>query len=209
MRVWLPTGYASRSELVIQRSRFVTLLARTDGEDAARSAISSERSTYPDARHHCVAYIVRVPAAMDIERSSDDGEPAGTAGTPMLDVLRGSGLRDVTAVVTRYFGGVLLGTGGLVRAYSASVAHAIELAPRVELIERELFTLALPHADAGRITSELITRGVEVTGTKYAEQAILTLADDGDLASVVAHLTRGSGTLVSAGSRIVELPLEK
>lgn len=204
MSVWLPTGYIERSELVIQRSRFVTVLARTDGEAAAREIIATERSTFPDARHHCSAFIVRVPDAMDIERSNDDGEPAGTAGKPMLEVLRGSGLRDVTAVVTRYFGGVLLGTGGLVRAYSDSVSQAIAIAPRVELIERPLFTLALPHAEAGRITAELIARGVDVVGTEYGAEAVLTLVDDGGLVDVVGQLTRGEGRLSPAGSRVVE-----
>lgn len=205
--MWLPTGYAERSELVIQRSRFLTVLVRTDDEAAARAVIAAERSTFPDARHHCSAFIVRVPGAMDIERSNDDGEPAGTAGKPMLETLRGSGLRDATAVVTRYFGGILLGTGGLVRAYSDSVAQAIELAPRVDLIERPLFTLALPHADAGRITSELIARGVEVVETAYGTQAVLTLVDDGGLEGVVAHVTRGSGALKAAGTRVVEMPV--
>lgn len=205
--MWLPTGYAGRSELAVQRSLFITMLARTDDEDEARTAIAGERSTYPDARHHCSAFIVRAPDAMDIERSNDDGEPAGTAGKPMLDVLRGSGLRDATAVVTRYFGGILLGTGGLVRAYSDAVSDAIAQAPKVDLIERELFTLALPHADAGRITSELIARGVEVTGTEYGQEAVMTLVDDGDLPEIVAHVTRGSGLLTPAGNRIVESPL--
>ena len=205
--MWLPTGYEGRSELIIQRSRFLTVLTRTDDEQAARAVIASERSTYPDARHHCSAFIVRVPGAMDIERSNDDGEPAGTAGRPMLEVLRGSGLRDVTAVVVRYFGGILLGTGGLVRAYTDAVGQAIANAPRVDLIERPLFTLPLPHADAGRITSELIARAVEVIGTEYGERAVLTLVDDGDLAGTVAHLTHGTGQLSPAGNRIVESPL--
>ena len=87
--------------------------------------IARVKSQWPDARHHCSAFIVAVAGQHDVEHSSDDGEPSGTAGRPMLDVLRGAELGQVCAVVVRYFGGVLLGTGGLVRAYSDSVHAAL------------------------------------------------------------------------------------
>src|SRR5690606_5623750 len=114
----LSRGVTTTTELEIRRSRFITWLRRAEDEEAARDLVEEARHTYPDARHHCSAFVVRVPGANLVERSSDDGEPAGTAGMPMLEVLRGSGLVDVSAVVIRYFGGVKLGTGGLVRAYS-------------------------------------------------------------------------------------------
>lgn len=204
--MWLPTGFTKRTELVISRSRFLTVLARTDSEEEARAAIAAERSLYPDARHHCSAFIVDVPSAQAVERSSDDGEPSGTAGMPMLDVLKGSGLTNVTAVVVRYFGGIKLGTGGLVRAYSGAVAGALDGVPRVEGVTRPLLTLPLAHAEAGRVMAELVTRGVEVVGTEYGANAVLTLVDDGDLAAVVAHVTRGEGVLTAAGERTTEVP---
>src|SRR5690625_7410464 len=109
----VPPGVTATTELEIRRSRFITWLRRAGEEAAARALVDEARHTYPDARHHCSAFVVRVPGANLVERSSDDGEPAGTAGMPMLEVLRGSGLVDVAAVVVRYFGGVKLGTGGL------------------------------------------------------------------------------------------------
>ena len=87
---WLPRGYRAESELEVKRSRFIATLARADSEEAARDVIASVRGAYPDARHHCTAFVVEVPGAQPIERSSDDGEPAGTAGMPMLEVLRGA-----------------------------------------------------------------------------------------------------------------------
>ena len=122
------------AELEIKRSRFITYLRRVDSEAAARALVAELRKKHFDARHHCSAFILGPDrTAM---RSNDDGEPSGTAGIPMLDALAkretGSGktdLSDIVAVVVRYFGGILLGAGGLVRAYSESVSTALDAAP--------------------------------------------------------------------------------
>lgn len=116
-----------RNEIEIKRSRFITVIRRATTEQEARDVINELKNEFPDARHHCSAFIVHVDDAVPVERSSDDGEPSGTAGTPMLDVVRGSGLLDIVAVVVRYFGGVKLGAGGLVHAYSDSVSQCLEL----------------------------------------------------------------------------------
>ncbi|WP_176554670.1 YigZ family protein, partial [Georgenia sp. 311] len=158
----LARGDATTAELEIRRSRFITWLRRADDEASARALVEEARHTYPDARHHCSAFIVRIPGANLVERSSDDGEPSGTAGMPMLEVLRGSGLVDLSAVVVRYFGGVKLGTGGLVRAYSDAVRAALDVAPVVVQRETRLHRIALPHADAGRVESELRAAGFAV-----------------------------------------------
>ena len=116
----------------------------------ADAAIGRVRKLRWDARHHAVALIVGGQ-----QRSSDDGEPAGTAGVPMLEVLRQRGMTDVVAVVTRYFGGVLLGAGGLVRAYSSSVAQALDQAVVVRRVPMTEVFVSVPHADAGRIDNAL------------------------------------------------------
>ena len=123
-------GITTTGELEVKRSRFITLIRRVSSEDEARAFIQATRAEYPDARHHCSAFIYAVEGAHPVERSSDDGEPSGTAGQPMLDVLRGSGMLDIAAVVVRYFGGVKLGTGGLVRVFGCGVAGAARGAPR-------------------------------------------------------------------------------
>lgn len=111
----------AEAEVGAKRSRFLAHLAPAADEEAARAVIEAARRAHHDARHHCSAFVLGPDRRT--ERSNDDGEPAGTAGSPMLDVLRGSGLTDVVAVVTRWFGGTLLGTGGLIRAYSDAVTR--------------------------------------------------------------------------------------
>ena len=146
---------ASEIDLEIKRSHFLGLAARTTSEAQAREFIASRRALYPDARHHCSAFIIANPGATPTERSNDDGEPSGTAGKPMLEVLRGSQIFDVTVVVTRYFGGTLLGTGGLVRAYSQATAQALEQLSLCRRSQQYLWQLRAPVAEAGRIEAEL------------------------------------------------------
>ncbi len=114
-----------RTEFIERKSRFITTLRRVENQEEADRFIAEIREEFPDATHHCVAYRLRTPL---IERFSDDGEPGGTAGMPMLDVLKKEELFNVAVVVTRYFGGVLLGAGGLVRAYSRGAADGVRAA---------------------------------------------------------------------------------
>jgi len=202
-------GADVRAETEVRRSRFITLLRRADDEAEARALVADARTTFSDARHHCSAFRVDVPGSNRVERSSDDGEPAGTAGMPMLEVLRGSGLTNVAAVVVRYFGGIKLGTGGLVRAYSEAVQGALAVTPRVRVEVVGLWTLEVAHADAGRVEAELHARGVRVTDVAYEAGGVrLTLATaDGDrLAGTVAALTAGAAAPVAAGTTTVEHP---
>ena len=173
---WLPRGYRAESELEVKRSRFIATLARADSEEAARDVIASVRGAYPDARHHCTAFVVEVPGAQPIERSSDDGEPAGTAGMPMLETLRGAGVSQAVAVVTRYFGGVLLGTGGLVRAYSDAVSLALDGTPRVRPVVRQLVGLEVGASEAGRVQGALMNRGVDVVEPSVEREVRLSAA---------------------------------
>ncbi|PFG38550.1 putative YigZ family protein [Georgenia soli] len=203
-------GADVRTETEIRRSRFIALVRRADGEDEARALVTEARATFPDARHHCSAFIVDVDGANRVERSSDDGEPAGTAGMPMLEVLRGSGLTNVVAVVVRYFGGIKLGTGGLVRAYSEAVQGALAVTPRVRAEALGLWTVDVGHADAGRLEAELHARGVGITDVGYSAAGVrftLAAADGDQLAGTLAALTSGAATPVAAGTAVVEHPV--
>ncbi|WP_129790194.1 IMPACT family protein [Promicromonospora panici] len=144
-------------ELVIKKSRFLAHLAPAGSVAEADAVIARLRKELWDARHHCVAMVLGTYAEQ--ARSSDDGEPGGTAGVPMLEVLRHRAVTDVVAVVTRYFGGVKLGAGGLVRAYSGAVATALDVAATSgALLRRELLhevTVDVPHGAAGRIDNVL------------------------------------------------------
>lgn len=202
---------ASEIDLEIKRSHFLGLAARTTSEAQAREFIASRRALYPDARHHCSAFIIANPGATPTERSNDDGEPSGTAGKPMLEVLRGSQIFDVTVVVTRYFGGTLLGTGGLVRAYSQATTQALEQLSLCRRSQQYLWQLRAPVAEAGRIEAELRAGDANIVQTRWESQATIELAsavaNPTELAALVANVTRGQGQLEAAGTKILELPL--
>lgn len=226
----LAAGLDYRSELSVKRSRFITVLRRVDDEAGARVLMTELRREFYDARHHCSALVLG--AQREIVRSHDDGEPAGTAGVPMLGSLlkyeaparAGNGvgpnthpptadLSDVCAVVVRYFGGTLLGAGGLVRAYSDSVSEALASAPLVHRERLQRFTVALAHGDAGRIENELRSAGYSMTGNSYGAQETkigFAVADQTAVIDAVADrlasLTGGHGILVSAGSCWVDSP---
>lgn len=184
-------------------SRFLCTLRRVATEDDARALVAALRREHWDARHHCSAFVLGPDGSL--QRSSDDGEPAGTAGAPMLDVLRGAGLSDVAAVVTRWFGGTLLGAGGLVRAYGDAVRGAVAEAG---VLRRSLLTelaLELDHADAGRVEGELRSRGVAVLDVAYDARVRVLLAaapdEVGRVEAAVAAATAGQGVLESVGER--------
>ena len=194
------------TEIEVRRSRFLCTLARVEDEAAARAVVDRLRREHWDARHHCSAFVLGPDAA--VERSSDDGEPAGTAGAPMLEVLRGHRVSDVVAVVTRWFGGTLLGAGGLVRAYGDAVRAGLETTGTIRRdLVREL-TLDVGHADAGRVESELRGRGVAVLDVQYAAHVTLLLgvppAEVDRLHALVAELTGGTAAAVPTGERWVD-----
>lgn len=168
------TIYApARSEIEIKRSRFIASLARTDSEEDARAFIAQIRREFPDARHHCTAFIIHQDTGPDTARSSDDGEPAGTAGNPMLKVLTESNLTNVTCVVTRYFGGTKLGTGGLVRAYSGAVQQVLKDAQTVRIVTQSSYQLHLPIGEAGKVEAKLTQSGYQILARDFAQNATL------------------------------------
>ena len=206
-----------RHELEVKRSRFITVLRRVETEDDARALVAELRREFHDARHHCSAFVLGPDRGT--QRSSDDGEPAGTAGIPMLEALLKrethdgvADLSDVAAVVVRYFGGILLGAGGLVRAYSESVSSALAAAPLVRRERLRILGIEAPHAGAGRLENDLRSAGVEVLGTDYGPQAaLLRIAiEDGDAPAAafeerLAGFTGGAGTAVVLGTEWVDL----
>jgi uncharacterized YigZ family protein len=205
-------GAHVEAEIDVKRSRFLCRLVRVETEDAARAVIEDARRQHFAARHHCSAFVLGSASAPEqVRRSNDDGEPSGTAGRPMLEAVTGRGFVDTVAVVTRYFGGILLGAGGLARAYSDAVLTTIDLATADRLVvqreRRELFRLSLPHADAGRVEAELRRRGVTILGTDYGQTAILRItADDAPaLTGSVSGITSGAGVIVPIGGEWVDV----
>lgn len=192
----------------IKRSRFLALVGRAGDEEAARAFIAQARADHPDARHHCSAYVLHVAGANPVERSSDDGEPSGTAGQPMLEVLRGSGLEDVVVVVVRWFGGIKLGTGGLVRAYQDATHAVLEEVPVVRRTRTVLWELTVSHADAGRLEAELRSRGLSVAASYGAAVTLtLSLAPADDPSGTVAALSGGTVAVRRVGEQWTDVPV--
>lgn len=188
-------------EEIIKKSRFIARVRRADREVDAADLIAQARDEERGAGHHCFAYIIGDELTGRVERYSDDGEPGGTAGAPILHVLKAKELVNVAAVVSRYFGGVKLGAGGLTRAYSGTVSSALEgvaLHPRVRVEE---VRFAVDHAQAGRVESELRGRGFEVSGVQYGEQATITVLSEApsSLSSTLAEIASGRIELVHVG----------
>ena len=164
---------ASQAEIEVKRSRFLADVVPVTDEAQARAVVENARKMHWDARHHCSAFVLG--PSRDIRRSNDDGEPSGTAGMPMLDVLVGAEVTNVVAVVTRWFGGTLLGTGGLVKAYSDAVRASLEAAQLDRYERRELAVVELPVADVGRAENALRANGVAVRDVEYAQMARMQL----------------------------------
>jgi uncharacterized YigZ family protein len=156
-------------ELEIRRSRFVCALARVTTEPEAQEFVAGRRRAHHDASHHCTAYVLGERG--DITRSSDDGEPGGTAGRPMLEVLIRRELTGTVAVVSRYFGGVKLGAGGLVRAYGQAVTETIDLVGMVERRPVVTVTVLADHARAGRLSRDLHASPYAPAGSRYGREA--------------------------------------
>ena len=175
-----------------KKSVFLGFAGKFEKEEDVLSWLASLKRAYPDARHHVYAYRLR---ESNTTRYSDDREPQGTAGMPTLDVLRGRDLYDCAVCVIRYFGGTLLGTGGLVHAYGTAAADAVKNAGIVRMTVRRVFTLPLSYADQPRVSTILSERGATVTDVVYAEGVTLTgSVDEGEtdaLARALSDATAG------------------
>lgn len=160
------------AEIVEKKSRFIGQIFPIHSEEEAQRIVNEIRKKHYDARHHCFAYVLG--EKNEIERCSDDGEPSGTAGRPMLDLLVGAGVHDALAVVTRYFGGVLLGTGGLVRAYSAATKEALQ---KCDIREKEAgyrTTILADYVDFGKIQYLAVNLGLSEENVEYGEKVSVT-----------------------------------
>jgi len=170
-----PAG-PQRIELEVRHSRFICHVAQTPGVAAAQAFIERIRTEHPDANHNCWCHVAGAPADYNFWNCSDDGEPKGTAGKPMLKVLTHSGLGEITVVVTRYFGGIKLGAGGLVRAYSQAVQAGLAEVEREIVVPTHSVQLRIPHSLTGTIEQLLRQQGLEVLARHWGDCLGLSLA---------------------------------
>ncbi|MGN0304663.1 MAG: YigZ family protein [Lachnospiraceae bacterium] len=160
-----------RGEIVEKKSRFIATIMPVKTQEEAQAFIEGMKKKYWDARHNCSAFILG--SRGEITRCSDDGEPSGTAGRPMLEVLTGEGLSDVAAVVTRYFGGVLLGTGGLVRAYTKALQAGLAASKLVTLRYGTRVLIETDYQGIGKIQYILGQAGIQPEHTEYTDRVSL------------------------------------
>ncbi|WP_277033697.1 YigZ family protein [Propionimicrobium lymphophilum] len=200
-------------EVEIKRSRFIGFVARVEDEEDARQFLSNIRNEHPQARHVCHAFVIG--ADRRTQRFSDDGEPSGTAGTPILEAITHrqtsegkTELSDVAVAVVRYFGGIKLGAGGLVQAYSDSTARALDSAKLVKRAKLGIVSLTVPYEDAGRLETDL-RNNFTLRQTQYgASGAILTICYPSGtyekLQTKIAELSAGKAMLEKQGFEWVD-----
>lgn len=178
-------------EIMEKKSRFIATVVPVGSEEEALHFIESIRKKYWDARHNCYAYVIGKRG--ELKRFSDDGEPGGTAGKPILEVLTGEGLCDTAVVVTRYFGGTLLGTGGLVRAYGAAAKAGIAASTVINKVPGMKLSIATDYTGLGKIQYILGRRGIEVLDTVYTEKVEMeALVPQKEAEAVKAEITEGT-----------------
>ncbi|MCT8250787.1 IMPACT family protein [Proteus faecis] len=184
----------------IKKSRFITFIAHTEGIDAAKTYIQSIKEQFPDARHHCWAFVAGRPDDSQQLGFSDDGEPTGTAGKPILAPLLGSGMGEVTAVVVRYFGGIKLGTGGLVRAYGSGVQQALKLLPTKTKVPQLRFSVACEYSLVSLLEQVVEQYHGQVLSSEYTDKVnfILSLpaVHSGEVEVKLRDISRGSMQLI-------------
>ena len=164
---YITVSEGGQGEIVEKKSRFIATVRPVSSEEEALAFIAEMKKTYWDARHNCSAYIVGIDHP--IMRCSDDGEPGQTAGRPMMDVLEGAELRNVCVVVTRYFGGTLLGTGGLIRAYTAAAKAGLENSTIIDRRPGYSLYVTCDYTLVGKLQYLIGTEGLECVGTDYTD----------------------------------------
>ncbi|MEV7971209.1 YigZ family protein [Sphaerisporangium sp. NPDC088356] len=173
---YLTVSGFTEHETEVRRSRFICALMPVTAESQAAEFVAARRKAHHAARHTCSAYVIG--GDRRIQRGDDDGEPSGTAGIPMLEVLNRRGLADVIAVVTRYFGGILLGAGGLARAYGGAVTETLDGAEILTMVPARVMTVRVGHAQAGRLENDLRAAGHVVREVSYGADVAVQVGVD-------------------------------
>ena len=206
MSGWKTVGQSASASLTEKKSEFIAHIAPVQTEEAALAFVNGIRSQYADARHNVYAYILRENNTV---RFSDDGEPHGTAGLPVLDLLRKEGISDAAVVVTRYFGGILLGTGGLVRCYTQSAKLALEKAGIAEMVSLCECSVRCSYADHGKVESALQSETLLPLGTDFGADVVLRFCCKEEsferIGTLLTEATNGRAVIRREGTRFGSL----
>ena len=188
------TGYG---EYIEKKSRFLGEIHHVETEEEAAAVVAQARKKYYDARHHCYAWILGADGA--VRKASDDGEPSGTAGIPMLKVIDGAGLRNVVVVVTRYFGGTLLGTGGLVRSYTQASQAAVQNAVIARMCRCKVIRIGISYAMLDKVLYFLRSSSVEPYAQEYTDRVTMKITVEEEKAG---EILAGITSLTGAGASL-------
>ncbi len=192
-------AHQHRIEQLVDRSRFICTVTRVQSSEEAQAFIKSMNAEFSDATHNCWAYVVGEPGSTDRIGMSDDGEPHGTAGRPMLTVLLHSGIGEIAAVVTRYYGGTKLGTGGLVKAYSGAVQQALVDMPRAERVDAVEMTVRVSYGAIGAVQQIWPEHDTEVLEPRFDVEAefVVRVPRSGveALKRAIQNVTRGTAQI--------------
>jgi len=188
------------AEIIEMKSRFIGAVSRVENETDCAALIEAARKQHYNAAHNVFAFqLLGKDGRIDLQRSSDDGEPSGTAGFPVLNVLTGEGIFDALIIVTRYFGGTLLGTGGLVRAYTAAAKAALGAAVVIEKIPHNTFEITIPYHLHGKFKHAFEMQGYHINDTQYAENITLSVfclpEAEHDVVSLTNNLSAGTAEI--------------
>lgn len=194
------------AELEIKKSRFITYLHKSFTEQDAKEFIHGIRKRHPNATHHCYAFILGEQD--EIQRSNDDGEPSGTAGVPMLECLSNNHMQDIVAVTVRYFGGIKLGAGGLIRAYSKSVSHALQTAIITQKQSMKKCQLDFSYDLVGKIDYFFRSQNMEILDKNYGEMVQYSFLCKHIPENEIAEISAGNYLPVCIEEVIIEVPIQ-
>lgn len=197
----------TETEIIIKKSRFITYLHQVYDEAEAKAYIQAIKKMHPDADHHCYAFIIGEHD--EIQRSNDDKEPSGTAGVPMLECLKNRKLQDILAVTVRYFGGIKLGAGGLIRAYSGSVSEAVNQAVLTE--KQRLFkcSIAFPYDMLGKLDYFFRSEQIQILDKQYEEEVTYLFLCQSIPEAAINELSSGTLNIQLIEETVVDTPIQK
>ena len=198
----LKSNEIHRTEITVKKSRFITSVGRTHGVDEAKSFIDRICKEFPDARHNCFAYNADKPGSSGYAGCSDDGEPHGTAGQPMLNVVLHSDVGELTVVVTRYFGGILLGTGGLVKAYQDSVKTALETLPTTPMVIVKKCSFQVGHSEVNLVLRLFSRLGITVLNQSYTDKVDYLV----EIPEKAVDVFKAEITKITSGQSVLAFP---
>lgn len=200
------------NETIIHKSRFITYLFPIQNAEQAEAYIEEIRKEHPKANHHCYAYVMASAQDVDIQKASDDGEPSGTAGVPMLETIKKNDLSHILAIVVRYFGGIKLGTGGLIRAYGSAVSEAIKMADIIAHADQSKFHLHIDYRQNDSFQNYITHKAdVSVLEIVYTERVTYTLACNPesfeDISKACTDFLHGQLSIEPLGEFMIDIPV--